>query len=533
MNGENKNNNQRSVPPRTSPSGQRTPQNRINSTHSAQKPPQNGQKPPQSRVSPPQSGQRPPARRPVPGDKAPEQPPRRRNEESYVFSRSLSETQERILQERRERLEDARRFRREDVKDKLIKGSIAFGITLVLMITIAAIIISASLGSGQVKKGKGEFVFKIGENSTRLAYADTVHDGMIYISMNSVAELCELTLSGNASNDLRFYTKDGGWISFAPQSKNATINGYGIQMPAEARINGTECSVPLEFLEAVLDGVEITVDTSEKNTVTVKRSEYPDSTPLEPHYLDVGFMLKVSGAMSALDENKYFAGKPLFDFKVDLSDYEQYMNPDNDYFLLLINKEIPIDSEFEPQGIVEIPSKWVNPDKVRDGITLDLNYTASMALEAMLLEMRAAGFTKIYATSAYRSYNYQSGLYNTYIQKETAANPYLSSEEIKAIVESYSAVPGTSEHHTGLCVDLISTDMIELTNDFADKEVFDWLCANAWKFGFVLRYPEDKIDVTGYAYESWHWRFVGRSHALSMLRTGMCLEDYTASLIQH
>ena len=471
---------------------------------------------------------------PVSGNKrSPQEAPRRRNEESYVFSRSLSETQERILQERRERLEDARRFRREDVKDKLIKGGIAFGVALVLMITIAAIIISVSLNSGQVKKSKGEFVFKIGDKKTELAYSDAVHDGMIYISMNSIAELCELTLSGNTSNDLRFYTKDGGWISFVPDSRSATINGYGIQMPAEARISGTECSVPLEFLETVLDGIEITVDTAEKNTVSVKRSEYPDSTPLEPRYLPVGFMLKLDGAMSTLDENKYFAGKPLFDFKVDLSAYEQYMNPDDDYFLLLINKEIPIDSEFKPRDITEIPSKWVNPDKVRDGITLDLNHTATMALEAMLLEMRAAGFTKIYATSAYRSYNYQSGLFNTYINKEMQANPSLSYEEAKALVETYSAVPGTSEHHTGLCVDLISTDMIELTNEFAEKEIYDWLCANAWKFGFVLRYPEDKTDITGYDYESWHWRFVGRSHALSMLRTGMCLEEYLASMTQH
>ena len=435
------------------------------------------------------------------------------------------------MQERRERLEDAKRFRREDVKDKLIKGFIAFGAMLVIMITVASIVISVSLGSVQVKKNKGEFIYKIGDDSTKLAYSDAVNDGIIYVSMNSIAELCELTLSGSTSSDLRFYTKDGSWISFAPDSANAIINGYGMPMPAEAKINGTACSVPLEFLENILDGIVVSVD-RENNTVTVKRSEYPDSTPLEPRYLPVAFMLKSGDSMSALDENKYFAGQSIFGFLTDLSAYEQYMNTTDSYFLLLINKEIPIDSEFEPRDIIELPNNLVNPDKVRDGITLDLNHTAAMALEAMLTEMRAAGFTKIYATSAYRSYNYQSGLYNTYIEKEMAANPNLSYEEILTIVESYSAVPGTSEHHTGLCVDLISTDMIELTNDFATKEAFDWLCANAWKFGFVLRYPEDKVDVTGYAYESWHWRFVGRSNALAMLRTGMCLEEYLASLIQ-
>jgi D-alanyl-D-alanine carboxypeptidase len=72
--------------------------------------------------------------------------------------------------------------------------------------------------------------------------------------------------------------------------------------------------------------------------------------------------------------------------------------------------------------------------------------------------------------------------------------------------------------------------MSDLTNVFAEKEVFSWLCANAWKFGFVLRYPEDKVDTTGYSYESWHWRFVGRTHALSMLSSGKCLEEYLSSL---
>ena len=345
------------------------------------------------------------------------------------------------MTERRERLEDAKKFRKEDVKDKIIKGAIAFGATLAVMIIVTVIIISTSLNGDGVKKNKGEFVYTVGDSSEKLAYSDSVYGDMIYISMNSVSELCDMTLSGNTENDLRFYTADGYWISFAPGSDTATINGYGMPMPAEARISGTECSVPLDFLRTVLDGVEITVD-QEENTVTVKRTEYPDSTPLEPHYHAVAFMLKLDGAMQALDENKYFAGQPLFEFKADLSEYDKYMTADDSYFLLLVNKETPIDSSFSAKDIVEIPEKWVNPVKVSDGITLDLNYTAVMALEAMLKELRAEGFTKIYATSAYRSYSYQSGLFNTYVNREMANG--LSYEEAVALVETYSAVPGTS-----------------------------------------------------------------------------------------
>lgn len=473
----------------------------------------------------------PPQKRRSDPKKAPTPPPRRRNEESYVFSRSLSETRDRILTERRERLEDAKKFRREDVKDKLLKGLIAFGATLLVIIIVTAITVSSCLNADKVKKNKGEFIYTIGSKSTELAYKDAVYGNTVYISMNSVAELCQLTASGNAGSELSFYTPDGSFIAFSADSDTAKINGYGMTMPAPAKINGTECAVPLDFLATVLGGVEINIDL-QGNTVTVKRTELPDSTHLEPRYENVVFMLKTDGALSSLDENKYFAGKPLFEFKNDLSEYEQYMNPSGtqkDAFLMLLNKENPCDSEFEPSDLADIPAKWVNPDK-SGWITLELDRTAMKALEAMLLEMRSEDFGDIFVTSAYRSYNYQSGLYNTYIQNEMEANPALSYEEAKAIVETYSAVPGYSEHHTGLCVDFITTDMVELTNVFAEKDVYDWLCANAWKFGFVLRYPEDKVDVTGYSYESWHWRFVGRSHALEMLRTGMCFDEYIASI---
>ena len=431
------------------------------------------------------------------------------------------------MAERRERLEDARRFRREEVRDKLIKGGIAFGATLLLIVLVITIVTCSVLNSGGVRKSKGEFIYKLGDSETELAYSSAVRDGLVYISMNSVAELCGLTVSGDAAGDLRFHTPDGDWVSFAPDSESATVNGYRLPMSAPAEIKGTDCFIPIDFLETFLFGVEINVDRSE-NIVSVKRVEYSDSTPKEPRYAPVAFMLKSDRPMTPIDEDKYFAGKPLFEFKTDLAAYEEYMSPaDKNAYLVLINKESPCGADYEPDNIVVIPKKWVSPNKGH--VELDLNGTAVMALEAMMLEMRAEGYNDIFVTSAYRSYNYQSSLFNTYINNEMATG--LSYEEAVAVVETYSAVPGYSEHHTGLCVDFIIAGMGDLTNEFAEHEVYDWLLANAWKFGFVLRYPEDKVDVTGYSYESWHWRFVGRAHALAMLQADMTLEEYTASLI--
>lgn len=457
------------------------------------------------------------------------------------------------MTERKERLEDAKKFRREDINDKLLKGFIAFGITGLLILIIAAVVVSAVLGKDTVKKSKGEYTYIIGDEASFEAYSDSVRNEMIYVSMNSVSELCDLTLSGNTENDLRFYAPNGTWISFAPSSSNAVINGYGIDMPAPAYVNGTTCHVPLEFLEYIFGGISVAVDESE-NTVTIKRLEYDDSTPLEPHYQDVMFTLKANSSLSSIDENKYFAGQPLFVFKNDLSKYESCMNPTDDQrdaFLILLNKDNPIGSAFEPVDIVAIPDQLIMPNK-RGEVELELNATALGALEAMLLEMHSSGFDNVFVTSAYRSYTYQSALYNTYIEREMkdlSSDAYavlgeayikekyidkglsgLDREDAVIVVNSYSAIPGYSEHHTGLCVDLMATDMQYLTNEFAEKEVYEWLCANAWKFGFVLRYPEDKVDVTEYSYESWHWRFVGRSHALAMLRSGMCFEEYLQTL---
>ena len=193
MNDQRRNNQERKEPMRPTVNGRRpapNPQNTSRPTPNGARPMQSGQRPIQNGQRPAQTRRPDPTRNP---QKAPTPPPRRRNNESYVFSRSLSETQERILTERRERLEDARRFRREDVKDKMIKGLIAFGAIFIVLAIIATVVVSCALNAGSVKKSKGEFVYKVGTKSSELAYKDAVKNGTIYISMNSIAELCELT----------------------------------------------------------------------------------------------------------------------------------------------------------------------------------------------------------------------------------------------------------------------------------------------------------------------------------------------------
>ena len=119
-------------------------------------------------------------------------------------------------------------------------------------------------------------------------------------------------------------------------------------------------------------------------------------------------------------------------------------------------------------------------------------------------------------------------MFNSYISRDKARYPDWTDEQVKNHVLTYSAFPGTSEHQTGLCCDMHNLGAADVA--FAKKAAYKWLEENCWKFGFIIRFPEDKVDVTGYSYEPWHYRFVGRYHANAMRQRGMCLEEYVEYL---
>lgn len=192
--------------------------------------------------------------------------------------------------------------------------------------------------------------------------------------------------------------------------------------------------------------------------------------------------------------------------------------------ILLVNKTHPLGDTFVPNDLITLNHEMTNGRK-----TVQLDATAAAALEAMWLCMRADGITDTFVTSGYRSYNYQKTLEAQYVTEERRKDPSLSRAEALEIVHTYSAEPGKSEHQSGLCVDFITSGMNnDLTNEFERYAAFEWLKENACQFGFILRYPEDKVDVTKYSYESWHYRFVGRDTAIAITEAGLTLEEYLA-----
>lgn len=211
-------------------------------------------------------------------------------------------------------------------------------------------------------------------------------------------------------------------------------------------------------------------------------------------------------------------------------------------YLRLVNKTHTVSRLDVPASVVRLSTSQTNYGK-----TVELESRTATALEAMLAEMAAAGITPK-VTSGYRTYAYQESLFNNYLNIESStitadARAFLGEDYIREnytsrgltslndtdarrVVLSYSAYPGTSEHQTGLCLDFVAYDGGPLDASFENTQAFRWLSQNAYKFGFILRFPADKTEITGYSYEPWHYRFVGREAATDIYMNGLTLEEY-------
>lgn len=179
--------------------------------------------------------------------------------------------------------------------------------------------------------------------------------------------------------------------------------------------------------------------------------------------------------------------------------------------ILLVNKENELDEGFVPDDLVEL-----NTDFISNG-DLNVNKLTSEAAEALEKMFRDAKKSNVYllGVSGYRDYNYQKNLYEAEVEvfgEQRASN--------------YVAMPGESEHQTGLAMDVLSKDYQVLDEGFKNTKAYSWLCDNCKDFGFIIRYPEGKEGITGYKYEPWHIRYVGIEVAKEIYEKGITLEEF-------
>lgn len=187
----------------------------------------------------------------------------------------------------------------------------------------------------------------------------------------------------------------------------------------------------------------------------------------------------------------------------------------SDWNLILLNHDdenkIDKDLNFEQ---VKFDTQYVD---ARAGVYYQQMYDAALK----------DGIT-LYLRSGFRNISTQTVNYNANIDR--LKNQGLTYEQAVIETNLYYTVPGHSEHHTGLAFDIITPeyhrDIYTLSDEFAKTDAYDWLIANCAEYGFILRYAEDKTDITAINFEPWHYRYVGKEHAEFIMENDICLEEY-------
>ena len=176
-------------------------------------------------------------------------------------------------------------------------------------------------------------------------------------------------------------------------------------------------------------------------------------------------------------------------------------------YLLLVNKDNLLDNNYVPDDLVDSNSKY------KDNILINkklLNSFVRMKNDALKLNYQ------IDIMSGYRDYNYQDKIYNNLINEKGFNYAF-----------RHIAPPLASEHQTGLAIDICvyRDEKCFVERELEDFNEIKWLHNNSYKYGFILRYPKDKEDITGYNYEPWHFRYVGNA-AKDIYKSGLTLEEY-------
>ncbi len=178
--------------------------------------------------------------------------------------------------------------------------------------------------------------------------------------------------------------------------------------------------------------------------------------------------------------------------------------------LVLVNAASPLPADFT-----------VTTGMLTNSLTVDERILAD--LNTMMEDARAQG-VELIVCSAYRSVDYQTTLYQNKVA-ELVAEGY-AQEAAEQEAASIVAYPGTSEHNSGLAVDLVTPAYQVLDEGYAETDAAGWLAANAPEYGFILRYPKGMEAVTGIIYEPWHYRYVGRKYAREITDSGLCFEQW-------
>lgn len=262
------------------------------------------------------------------------------------------------------------------------------------------------------------------------------------------------------------------------------------------------------FLDKGYSGKEINyiMELSNKNIEKLKNIDYVD---ISNYYTFKNFNVdNIIRYNKYKEEHKDYVYNNVVTYvniKLDLPVYTDTIEaPDSNSLLVLANKYTHLEKNYKPNDLVYVDGAYGNKVPMREVIKdsfLELQKAAKKELNINLLP-----------TTAFRDEAFQTTLYNNYV----------NSDGVKE-ADTYSARPGYSEHQTGLAIDLKNT---ALSNTRLTDENYKWLENNAYKYGFIIRFPKGKEFITGYQFENWHIRYVGKDAAKTIYENDLTLEEY-------
>lgn len=269
--------------------------------------------------------------------------------------------------------------------------------------------------------------------------------------------------------------------------------------------NAAVTSAPVSRTSEATTSAMTSVSITESSPFATSSSEVTSSEPSSSDAAaNRGVMTTESLSMTAFaTEQPPGTEGGLSEFYKDIRETDTRMG-----ILILCNKQYKLPESYEPNELMDIPENY----HVADGKEYKMEKKAAEAF----IEMSDAAWYESEKTidlrvvSGYRSHSYQTWLYNYYKDQYGMAE-----------ADTYSARPGHSEHETGLCCDINV-----VSNEFENTPAFEWLMNNAANYGFILRYPKGKEHITGYMYESWHWRYIGVEDALALVESGLTYDEY-------
>ena len=262
------------------------------------------------------------------------------------------------------------------------------------------------------------------------------------------------------------------------------------------------------FNDESIDNLEEKTEYEDINTTEKEKNEFSSYSYYKEENLERYQNYKANN--SSLDNSDIVTRVNLNLDKEIYTDTAQATNLNTNY--VLVNKFNYLDSDYIPNNLELLDNSYA-----KSGIYLVKE--AKDMLEKLIAAAKEDGLN-IRVTSAYRSYSYQVNLYNNYVKTDG-----------EKLADTYSARPGYSEHQTGLVVDV--TRSFDNFNNFENTEEYKWMLEHASDYGFILRYPKDKEEITTYTFEAWHYRYVGVDLAKKIKESNLTFDEYYVRYLEN